>query len=351
MKYLKRLLSGRRPVFISAILICTFILCGCSVRNSSKSYNTDESYILKSEAFDGFYSANDDYTDVVDIAYEKDSYITDSEFTATSQDSSNIAPDSERKIIRNASLSLETKSFDQSVASVSSIAEQFGGYVENSYVNGQSLDSSEIRRRANFTVRVPAEKLDDYLNSIGGSFNVLSKSITSDDISSTYYDIEARLSSLELQEERLLAMLEKATELEYLIQLEQALSDVRYQIESYYSQIRRYDSQVSYSTVTMNITEVIEYQKIVEAPKTFGDRFTSAMSNSWANFVDSLENFVINFIYILPALIIWIIIIALAVIIIRRYIIKMKKKKASLYQAQFEKYNTVANEKSDDDKQ
>lgn len=229
-----------------------------------------------------------------------------------------------RKIIKTVNLELETKTFNDAVALITSSAAANGGYIEYSYVSGESLQSNKIERNAIFTIRIPASVLDSYVNGLGGSFNVLSKTENSSDITDTYYDAEARLKSLQTQEERLLAMLEGATELQYMLQLEQTLADVRYQIESYYSTIKRYDSQVSLSTVSINLYEVIEYQDIIEKPKTYGERLVLAIKESWKNFAEGWKDFSVDFVYAIPTLIVLAIFIFVAILIIRKV---MKRKK------------------------
>lgn len=231
-----------------------------------------------------------------------------------------------RKIIKTVTLELETKAFNDAVARITASAAANGGYIEYSYVSGESLQSKNVERNAKFTVRIPASVLDSYVSGLGGSFNVLSKTENASDITDTYFDAEARLKSLQTQEERLLAMLEGATELQYMLQLEQTLADVRYQIESYYSTIKRYDSQVSLSTVSISLYEVIEYQQIVEKPKTYLERLGQAIKQSWHNFIEGLKDFSVDFVYAFPTLIVLAAIISAAVIIIRKI---MKHKKSS----------------------
>lgn len=233
-----------------------------------------------------------------------------------------------RKIIKSVTLELETLTFNDAVAQITSLAAAKGGYVEYSYVSGESIQSSGTERHANFTIRIPASVLDEYVNGLSGSFNVLSKTENSSDITDVYYDAEAHLNSLKTQEERLLAMLEGATELQYMLQVEQTLADVRYQIESYYSTIKRYDSQASLSTVSINLYEVIKYKDITEKPKTYSERIIQALKESWKNFTEGWKDFSVNFIYSIPTLLIITVFAAAAVLIIRHITKKRRRKKA-----------------------
>lgn len=104
--------------------------------------------------------------------------------------------------------------------------------------------------------------------------SIRSESLTTENVSLQYTDIEARLKSLEVQEERILEMLSKAESLEYVLELESRLSEIRYEIENYTSKLNRYDSLISYSTVTILLSEVYELTVTEQPPKTFGEKLS-----------------------------------------------------------------------------
>ncbi len=234
-----------------------------------------------------------------------------------------------RKIIRTMNIAAETKTFDAAAASIEALTASLGGYVENSSRSGGSLrnGSSVVARSASYTLRIPAEKLDAFRAGLGEGINVVRESSGVDDITDRYFDVDARLSTLKTEEERLLAMLEKATELEYLITLERRLSEVRYEIESYTGTLRRYDSQVAYSTVHLTLDEVLEYTPVTQTPKTFGERIGIAFRDSWSDFADGCKNFAVGFVYALPTLLVLAVIFGgiavVTVLVVKR---AMKKK-------------------------
>jgi uncharacterized protein YceK len=240
-----------------------------------------------------------------------------------------------RKVIRNASLDLQTLEFDRAVANIGAITAAYGGYMESSYVSGHDINSSYgsklsyNTRNANFTARVPSESLDAFLDSFGGGeFNVIGRSTSANDITDSYFDSQARLDSLKLQEQRLLGMLDGATELEYMIQLEQELMRVRYEIESLTSQLNRMDGYVSHSTVNINLYEVIKYEEIDEVPVTFGERISLAFTNSWKAFGDFCQSFAVAFVSALPFLLLLAVIAAVVLISVRAAVKNRKPRKS-----------------------
>ena len=225
-----------------------------------------------------------------------------------------------RKIVRNSYLDLETKEFDQALAGIQQLVEQNGGYLESQSVNGRSLrdENSRQERYATLTARVPAENLDSVVTQVGELCNILSQSEDAQDITERYYDSQARLDSLTLQEERLLDILSKAEKLEDVIALESALSDVRYQIESLTASLRRMDSQVTYSFLHITLNEVVEYQE--PAPLTFGDRLGRAVHRGGENLLDSCQGFLLFAAENLPSLLFWAVVLLAIVLVVRKLI-------------------------------
>jgi hypothetical protein len=210
----------------------------------------------------------------------------------------------DRMIITTVNLSLETQEFDAGLEQIVSIVEGFGGFVQDSYVQGQSMFAEgKGSRMADYTVRIPSERLDEFVGSVGGVFNITSKQQSGQDVTDSYYDTEARLRSLRIQEERLLAMLESAAELEYLLQVQTKLAEVQYEIDRYTASKLRMENQVAMSTVYLHLSEVIEYTPIEPTPVTFGQRIGATAVSSLTSFVDALENLLLAVIWMLPFLI------------------------------------------------
>ena len=226
----------------------------------------------------------------------------------------------DRKIVRNAWLSLETKEFDEALSALGSLISESGGYIEQQSEEGRSLYQNDgyYSRRATLTARIPAEKLDEVINRTGEICNIVSRSTSAEDITDRYYDSEAHLRSLELQEERLLEILSKAEQLEEVITLEQALSDVRYEIESLTAALRRMDSQVTYSSLSITLEEVVDYQKPATQPKSFGERVAAAWERSLNRVGQIAQELVIFVIEVAPSAVIFLLLpLALILLVIR----------------------------------
>jgi len=225
--------------------------------------------------------------------------------------STDLHPDASRKIIYTADVSMESEQFDETIAAIRDLIDRTGGYVSSTSQRGNAADGS---RRGNYTIRIPSQRYSEFLDGLKGAGNVFSIYEYTDDITTQYVDVQARISTLEGQRDRLLELSAEAEDIETLLAIETKLGDVQYQLESYIAQMRTLDNQVNYSTVTVSLSEVGKVSEGV----TFGGRLIAAFSGSWDDFVYGLQDFIIWLIYAFPTLVILALIGWVLVLIIRR---------------------------------
>ena len=235
------------------------------------------------------------------------------------------------KIIYTANLAVETREFDESVTSVEAMVEAFGGYIQDSSISGDSWyredgSTTVINRYAWYTVAVPVESFEDFLKQAGGIGNVTSESRSAENITSQYTDIEARIQSLEVQEERLLAMMEEATDIETLVTLEARLSEVTYEIEAYERQLQNWDRRVAYSTITIELWEVANYTQTAAVTRTYSEKLTDALSDGWNGFVRGTGDFVLFLAESLPMLVLLIAVFVAGLVSVRKFRKNRRKK-------------------------
>lgn len=237
-----------------------------------------------------------------------------------------------RKVIRNVELTVQTLDFDAFTQGMDSKIASCGGYVQSNVTGRDRYQRGSSLRTASMTVRIPADRLDEFLSTVEGLGNVIMKVENVNDVTESYVDAEARLASLRTEYETLLGLLEKAESLEAVITLQDRLSDVRYEIESYESRIRSYDSQIQYSTVKLEISEV-ERETAAEE-ETFGQevkrRFSESMEDIGYGFTRFGAWLLGEFPVILLLLLLIVGIPALIVVLIVR---ASKKKKAKRLKA------------------
>lgn len=238
---------------------------------------------------------------------------------------------STEKLIYRADLSIETLDFDAAVASLERLAGAMGGFIESSNVSGNTSWQPDgttriVDRWANYTIRVPAERFQEAVNQAGSLGSVTSSGTQVENITSRFTDQEARQHSLEVQEERLLEMLGKAENIDTLIMLESRLSEVRYEIESIERQLRLWQNQVDYSTISIQLQEVAVYTPTTTVQRTFSERMSLSLRDGWAQFVRGLEDLSLALAGSLPALVLLAVVAVVAVVVVRKILRRRRRK-------------------------
>lgn len=162
------------------------------------------------------------------------------------------AGDAVQRVIKNGSLDLVVDDVQESIARVTSIAVAQKGFVQQSSVNerGDGTFGGYI------TVRVSSEAFEPTMAEIRGIANVVkSESVSGQDVTEQYTDLEARLRNAEAQEATYLAVLDDAKSVEDILAVQRELSNIRYQIESLEGQRQYLENQTSYSTISVSLAE------------------------------------------------------------------------------------------------
>jgi len=235
----------------------------------------------------------------------------------------------ERKLIKNADYRLETLEYDKTIAAIEKLVQECEGYIQNSSESGVgAVDYGYVSaKNASFTVRIPASDFDNFKTALGQCGSLTYSYQYIDEVTNYYYDTAARLNSLRIREERLLELVAEADGLDAIVTLEAALAEVRYEIESNEGILRRLDSQVSYSTINIEVQEVFEPSRIQPVPKTLGQRIAQRFASTWDDIVDGGEDFLVFLVGDCLLILFWIVIIVAVFLLLRRGFRKLRRKK------------------------
>lgn len=225
--------------------------------------------------------------------------------------------DTGRKLIRDVNMSVEARDFDGVLSQITDKVRELGGYVESSDVSGISVNSygGSQQRYADIRARIPADRLDRFVETVESAGNVTSKQEQVTDVTLQYSDVQSRKKSMEIEQERLWALLEKAESLDAVVALEARLSEIRYELESYTSQLRLYDNQVDYSTVSINMREVKDLTPT--APDSIGTRIQKGFNRSLNNLGEAGTDLIVWIASNSPILLVLAVIIAAVVLFVR----------------------------------
>ena len=185
-----------------------------------------------------------------------------------------------------------------------------------------------MARYASYKFRIPADKVEAFVGSIGNTLNVTRQNSNAQDISESYYSIEATLEELQIERDSLLTMmasLDNQKDYNFWLTIQTRLSEVRQQIARLQAQLNSYDSRVEYSTVSLTVNEVVNYTPDEEEP--FGKRLANAFSTGLTEFAEFSVDFAVWFAEALPFLVLFGILLFVICIISRRARAKRKAKK------------------------
>ncbi len=316
MKRIKENTKKLLALIIILTLIFSFAACG----KSKDELTTEDPGMLGYDVavYNNVQEAGGSISKAKSYDGEPAAYASKNESSTTG--SLNIAYTGNRKIVRNADLSLSTEKYSETIKAIETAVKNVSGYIESS-----NEDKYSEYTNLYLTVRVPSDKLDEFLTAIDGTATVTSKSITSDDITNSYADTESHLAALKTEQETLLSLLEKANSLSEILEIEDRLTDVRSNIEYYQSMMNTYNDELSYSTVTMNIYEVSHE---VETGDSFWANIVAGLKESLFDIGTGFKNFFTWIVINIPYFIIIAIVLIAAYVIIKKIMKKHRAKKA-----------------------
>ena len=218
----------------------------------------------------------------------------------------------ERKIIRNADLSLEAALPEEAQQKISAIAESKGGFVVESQ---QSSSNSKVTIRdvVTMTVRVPAAKFNESLEEIRKvASRVIVETVKGQDVTEEFVDIEARLKTKKALEAQFLEIMKQGKTVEDALNVQRELANVRGEIEQIEGRKRFLENQSSLSTIKIRI----------QTPSTYSANSTGffyQLGEAFSNGFDFALNFILGLVTFLIAILPFVIFIVLPIYLILRY--------------------------------
>lgn len=269
--------------FLSVAAAMVFVVGGTLLTRDdlylkSASQTENGSGNVRAALFDSAYANSFDYG--YDEAYDEE-IVAEVEtaaygavVTSTGRSAKATAAATEKKIIRNASLTISTQTFEGSLAALKSGCEGQGGWIESI---SENVSNASGLRTAYLTLRIPQETLDAYLAGTETLGRITYRSESTQDVTASYQDTQTRLNTQLALMERLQALITESGDLSDLLALESQIADTQYQIDSLQSALNATDRQVTYSTVNVTLREE-KNADLTDSTVSFGDRLSSAIS-------------------------------------------------------------------------
>lgn len=225
------------------------------------------------------------------------------------------------KIIREATIQMQTENYSEDMAALEELVTSMGGFITSreEWGSEQSAETGENPRTLSLTLRIPSDQLDAFVEQAKQVGIVTASSISETDVTDQYTDTDRRLQAYQKQYDRVLEMMDQATTVEELIQIESELSRLEMEIESCQGTLNYWDARVNYSTVYIYVDEV---RRAISANPSLGERMRTALANSWDDFTQGCQDLVVNLYAAIPYIVVWIVVLAaaggIAVLIVRK---------------------------------
>ena len=262
---------------VAAICLCLVITIVPNIFDSySKSAGGDASYVARNNNYSSNgYELSEDMAKTSSSNYESKDGTTDLK--------------QNKKLIVTGNLNLETMDLDELLSKLNESINKYGAYIQDS-----SINTSGYRRIYEAAIRIPAENYEAFLSGVKDNGNVTYYHENTKDITDAYTDLDARLTSLKAQEDRVLEFYKEAKTIEELMAIEERLSEIRYEIDYIENQLKNYDLQVAYSTLYITVYETKEY---TETSVSFWTKLGNSFKNGWTNFTNGVGNFILDVVY------------------------------------------------------
>lgn len=240
----------------------------------------------------------------------------------------------DEKLIYSCEISLETKDFVGTQEKLKNLIDEYGIIIESEYYGNDSYDwyiddyTPSACQNARLNLRIPSVKYHEFIGRAGELGHIVSKESSVENLTSSYRDNEARLGTLRQKRERLESFLGQAATVSEVIELENSIEEVNYEIERLESTNMTIDLGVMYSYIMIRIDEVGEYTSIEPVTQTFGEELIDAFKDSWDDLISMIEGFILGLARLsISAILPMLIVIVIVVVILKAILNKDKKLK------------------------
>lgn len=203
------------------------------------------------------------------------------------------------KIVRTAEFTLATNAFEQDTQALEALAGSLGGYVSSVSASGEA--SSRMDRVAYYSLRIPSDRLNDFLRDVAGIGRVTSRYETATDMSTQYADTELRLTTQTQKMARLQQLLTQATDVSDLLEIESEIADTQYSLDSLESSLRAIDRDVAQTEVSVTLREQSAGDTAQAVELTLWQRIGGGFVASLKGISGFLQNLLVFLALALPA--------------------------------------------------
>ena len=294
-------------------LLLIFTLSSCSSNLNTMNNENIHQYDTTNNKT---YETNDESTPVNESLDSSTDEVEDKQISKDI-DYSDISSD--RKIENIFDYTFESINYDQDYDKLTKLVDDHKGYIESSNLNiDTGRNGDENIRNFGASIKIPQEESNKFKNEIAKIGKIIYQSSYTNDLTSSYTDINIRLSSKEKELDKLNDLMKNAKNIDETMAIQARILEVEEEIDQIKSMIKDVDSKVTYDTFDININEVYDYNNYANNNPDFSSRIKEAFKDSIHIFSKFWQDLLVAIVSIWPLILVAIIII---------YIIKKSKEK------------------------
>lgn len=184
-------------------------------------------------------------------------------------------PDWDKKIIKNATVSIEVKDYKQFNELVHSTIKKWGGYVAQ-----EAQEQSEYKIENTITLKVPVDQFDNAVNDLSpAKEKILTKNITSQDVTGEAVDVRSRMEAKKEVRLRYIDLLKQAKNMEEILRVQNVINDVQVEIEAAAGRVNYLNHASAMSTIQLTFFQVLNEQAEKPTEPNYGTRILTALTN------------------------------------------------------------------------
>lgn len=229
----------------------------------------------------------------------------------TGQENQAATENRELKIIKTGDIYVQTKDYNKFLNEMMAKISSMGGYIENNNTEVYQVYENDKLMHGNLKIRVPKENFDEAVSYLEETTEIRRKNINETDVTKEYYEKDNKVKNLEVQEQHLRELFEKATTVEEMLQIENELRRVRTEIDFLNLSLADIDDRASMSTIDLEVEEVREVNFELKSEKGVLERAKEGFINTVNRIVRGTGNLIVNLIssspILVPAIIIFVI--------------------------------------------
>ncbi|MCF6131419.1 DUF4349 domain-containing protein [Flavobacterium wongokense] len=269
----------------TTVLIYSAIIFLCLSCKQADEATTQDMMVYAAKADEGYAEAVDTAAVAADGAYDSDTKVEAASLKMAPKEKEEPI---ETKIIKSGNLTFQTDDLDETFNQIQSAVKKYKAQIKN-----DSQMNNDYRLSRSINIRVPNQYFDALIAEISKGVKYFDvKDISSQDVTEEYIDVESRIKTKKVLEQRYLELLKKANKVSEMLEIEGQLSEIREEIEAKEGRLRYLQNKVSMSTL-----DITFYKPIAQGQKatvSYGGRIGNAIVSGFNGisnfFIDLLGN-------------------------------------------------------------